>query len=188
MTGREKFRRLETILNIFALIFRIVPEFLCIFLWHMMLPFNGILVKGIRYSLLKSKAKKIGSNLSVGSNTIIKKWRNFSCGENVSIHENCMIDCDGVIDIGDNVSIAHSSSLVAANHTWDDSLIPIKYNPITKQGIVIKDDVWVGCGVRILDGVNIQHRVVVAAGAVVTRDVEKNSLVGGIPARFIKKI
>jgi Acetyltransferase (isoleucine patch superfamily) len=128
------------------------------------MPFNGVFSKAIRYCLLKAKGGKIGRNLSVGANTIIKHWKNFSCGDNVSIHEFCMIDCDAGISIGSNVSIAHATSLVAANHTWNDSSIPIKYNPIVKIGIIIKDDVWIGCGTRILDGVVIGRRSIVAAG------------------------
>ncbi|RZF58999.1 acyltransferase [Sphingobacterium corticibacterium] len=142
----------------------------------------------IRYVILKAKAKKIGDNVSIGCNTIIKRWDNFSCGDDVSIHEYCMIDCDGGITIGNQVSIAHSTSLISANHTWMDQDTPIKYNPVTTQGIAIESDVWVGAGVRILDGVVIKNRSIVAAGAVVNRSVESNSIVGGIPAKLIKKI
>jgi len=188
MAGRDKFQKIKPVLNILTKIFKIFPFFVCKFLWHSLMPYNGVISKAIRYCLLKAKAKNVGDNLSVGANTIIKHWQNFSCGNNVSIHENCMIDCDTNITIGNNVSIAHATSLVAANHTWDDLTLPIKYNPITKIGIKIHDDVWVGCGVRILDGVIIKSRSIIAAGAVVNKIVEENSLVGGVPAKLIKSI
>lgn len=188
MTGRDIFKAVKPILNIILFIFRIMPQFLSNFIWHALLPFNGMISKAIRFMIIKAKAGKVGDNLSIGANTIIKNWRNFSCGDNVSIHENCMIDCDGKIKIGDNVSIAHATSLVAANHTWDNILVPIKYNPLIKKGIVIEDDVWIGCGVRILDGVTIKSRSVIAAGAVVNKNIEERSLVGGVPAKLIKRI
>lgn len=188
MNGRQLFKTIKPILIIGALIFNILPTFFLKFIWSLLLPFNGFFSKSIRYCIIKGKAKKIGDNLSIGANTIIKKWKNFSCGDNVSIHENCIIDCDGKINIGNNVSIAHATSLVAANHTWDNILVPIKYNPLIKKGIVIEDDVWIGCGVRILDGVTIRSRSVIAAGAVVNKNIEERSLVGGVPAKLIKRI
>lgn len=188
MNGRYKFERFRFMLYFLSKIFKFFPNFICNFLWHCLMPFNGILSKSVRYVLLKAKANTVGDNVSIGANTIIKHWQNFSCGNNVSIHEFCMIDCDSEITIGNNVSIAHATSLVAANHTWSDILIPIKYNPIIKIGITIRDDVWIGCGTRILDGVVIGNRSIVAAGAVVNKDVDANSLVGGVPAKIIKRI
>ncbi|MCW2262041.1 MULTISPECIES: acyltransferase [Sphingobacterium] len=188
MKGRDKFKALKPIFTILILFFKILPKVICEIFWSIIMPFNGLLAKGIRYSILKANAKEVGDNLSVGANTIIKNWQNFSCGNNVSIHENCVVDCDGEVKIGNNVSIAHASSLVAANHTWSDYSVPIKYNPLTVIGIIIYDDVWIGCGVRILDGVRIHSRSIIAAGAVVNRIVESNSLVGGVPAKLIKKI
>ncbi len=188
MTGREIFKFAKTPIKVLVFIFKLIPNFVLKFLWSLLLPFNGFISKTIRYCILKSKSKKTGDNVSIGSNTYIKSWNNFSCGDNVSIHENCYVDCDGGITIGDNVSIAHSSSLVSANHTWEDSRIPIKYNPLTKKGIIIEEDVWVGCGVRILDNVVIKKRTIIAAGAVVTKSFESNVLIGGIPAKQIKKI
>jgi acetyltransferase-like isoleucine patch superfamily enzyme len=82
---------------------------------------------------------------------------------NVSINENFFIDCNEGVSIGKDVSIAHTSSFVSANHTWLDKDMPIKYNPMTKKGITIHNDVWIGCGVRVLDGVTIYYRCVFEA-------------------------
>lgn len=188
MSGRVIFKFLKFPLLILVLIFKFMPNFMLRIVWSLLLPFNGYISKSIRYCILKSKAKMIGDNVLIGANTFIKKWGNFTCGSNVSIHENCYLDCDGGIVIGNNVSIAHATSLVSANHTWDDKSLPIKYNPLLKEGIIIEDDVWVGCGVRILDHVVIRNRTVIAAGAVVTKSFESNVLLGGIPAKPIKKI
>ena len=66
--------------------------------------------------------------------------------------------------------------------------MPIKYNPSVCSPIVVNDDVWIGCGCRILAGVEIGDRVVIAAGAVVNKNVERNSLYAGVPAKKIKSI
>ena len=86
------------------------------------------------------------------------------------------------------MSIAHGTSLISANHTWEDSTIPIKYNKMEEKEIVIADDVWIGAKVTILAGVTIESRCVVAAGAVVTKNVKEHTVVGGVPAKVIKEI
>ena len=100
----------------------------------------------------------------------------------------CYIDGAGGIEIGNDVSIAHSSSILSTNHTWNDVTVPIKYNKETFSKVTIENDVWIGCGCRILAGVTLHERSVIAAGAVVTSTVESNSVYGGIPAKLIKKI
>lgn len=109
-------------------------------------------------------------------------------GNNVSIHPLCYIDAAGEIFIGDNVSIAHCSTIISTNHTWKDVDIPIKYNPEKFGKVIINEDVWVGCGCRILSGVTVKKRSVIAAGSVVNKDVESNTIVGGVPAKVIKEI
>lgn len=92
------------------------------------------------------------------------------------------------MQLSDNVSIAHSTSILSVNHTWDDATNPIKYNPVERSAVMIENDVWIGCGCRILAGVTVHTRSVVAAGAVVTKDVPSNVLVGGVPSKIIKSI
>jgi acetyltransferase-like isoleucine patch superfamily enzyme len=187
-SGREKFQNFKFFISVITALFKALPKSFLLFIWNSILPFNGLLPKALRYCMLKAKAKSVGDNVSIGANTYIKYWDRFTCGNNVSIHEFCMIDCDGGISIGNDVSIAHGTSLISANHTWNDQRVPIKYNPLTKLGIQIKDDVWVGAGVRILDGITVNSRSVIAAGAVVNKDVLPNCIVGGIPAKMIKSI
>lgn len=66
--------------------------------------------------------------------------------------------------------------------------IPIKYNEVKLSRVTILDDVWIGCACRILSGTTIDHRCIIAAGAVVNRDCESNKIYGGIPVKIIKKI
>ncbi len=100
----------------------------------------------------------------------------------------CYLEAAGGIKIGNDVSIAHSSSLVSVNHSWNNPEIPIKYNKEIFLPIQIDDDVWIGAGVRILAGVRLKKRTVVAAGAVVNKSFDENLLIGGVPAQLIKEL
>ena len=142
----------------------------------------------IRYIILKSLIKECGDNVRIGCNVTIVHWHELSLGSNISIHDNCYIDGAGSLIIKNNVSIAHNSSILTTNHSWQDKLIPIKYNAVTLQKVIINDDVWVGCACRILAGVEIGSRSVIASGAVVNKNVLSNSIYAGVPAKFIKQI
>lgn len=93
----------------------------------------------------------------------------------------------GGIDIGNNALIAGHCHIVSGDHGFDDLSVPMGDQPIVGKGIVIEDDVWLGAGAKVLDGVRIGKGSIVSAGAVVNRDVEPYSIVGGIPAKLIKK-
>ncbi len=138
--------------------------------------------------LVKNLFLSCGNNVSISQGVFLRGIGNISIGENVSIHPMCYIDGTGGLKIGDNVSIAHASSILTTNHAWDDMDIPIKYNKITYGVVTIESDVWIGCGCRILAGINIASRSIVAAGAVVDKNVEPNVIVGGVPARVIKRM
>lgn len=142
----------------------------------------------IRYVVFHELVKECGENVLIKKSVYLYDVREMICGNNVSIHEMCYISAVGGLTIGNNVSIAHGSSILTTNHAWDDKTKPIKYNNVTMSPVVISDDVWIGCGVRVLAGVHIGTRSVVAAGAVVAKDVESNTLVGGCPAKVIKRI
>lgn len=144
-------------------------------------------VKGIliRYILLKTVAKSCGDNVSVHPNVFLKSPQNLEIGDNVSIHPMCYIDATGGIQIGNNVSIAHAVTVLSTNHTWGDRGIPIKYNTERLDKTFIQDDIWIGCGSRILAGVTVCNRSIIAAGAVVTGEVHGDTIVGGVPAEII---
>lgn len=143
---------------------------------------------GFRYILLKSKARECGSNVYCGSNVVIKNLAGISFGRNVSIHDMCYLDGAGKIVIGNDVSIAHASSLVSFEHTWDQAGVPIKYNPTRLSAIHIDDDVWVGCAVRILAGARIESRCVIGASAVVTGVCASGGVYVGAPSKRIREL
>lgn len=109
-------------------------------------------------------------------------------GENVSIHDYCYLDCSGTITIGNDVSIAHDTSLISFNHTYLDKNVPIKYQQLKLGAIKIGNNCWLGCKVIILANVEISEHSIVAAGAVVTKSMPPNVICGGNPAKIIKNI
>lgn len=107
-------------------------------------------------------------------------------GRSLSVNPFCVIYGHGGLSMGDYVRIAAHSIIIPANHVFSALDKPIAKQGLTKQGIAIGNDVWIGCGARILDGVTIGDGCVVAAGSVVTKDVPQRAVVGGVPARLLK--
>ena len=102
-------------------------------------------------------------------------------GNNVSIGHNAIVH--GCV-IEDNVLIAPKVSLLTEGH----SIEPENRQSLTVGKIHIKKNAWIGAGATILQGVTIGENAVVAAGAVVSKDVPDNAIVGGIPAKFIRNV
>ena len=94
----------------------------------------------------------------------------------------------GPVIIGNHVNLAQGITVTALNHIFEDSDKRIDEQGVSTSAVIIEDDIWVGANAVILPGVTIGHHSVVAAGAVVTKDVPPHSLVAGIPARIIKQI
>lgn len=177
-----------SLLKAIGYLFLILPEPIVKTIWRMLDVFDGKVGAAFRYILICRRLGSCGKNVFFASHIYIDNFKNLHLGNNVSIHRQNTLLVGGSIYIGDNVSIAHNSSLVSGNHTWDDLSIPIKYNPVVLSSINIDNDVWIGCGVRILSGVSIASKVIVAAGAVVNKNLEPDSIYGGIPAKLIKRI
>ncbi len=109
---------------------------------------------------------------------------NIKFGQNVFINAGCRFQDQGGISIGDNCLIGHNVVLATLNH----DLQPSRRGNLYLAPIKIGKDVWIGSNVTITQGVTIGDGAVIAAGAVVNRDVPANTVVGGVPARHIKKI
>ncbi|WP_316801404.1 DapH/DapD/GlmU-related protein [Pedobacter frigidisoli] len=105
-------------------------------------------------------------------------------GKNVFINHACSFLDMGGITIEDDVLIGPRVNLVTENHPLD----PADRSALLTKPIVIKRNAWIGAGATILPGITVGENAVVAAGAVVSKDVATNTVVGGVPARFIKRI
>lgn len=109
---------------------------------------------------------------------------NIIIGKNVFINHACTFMDRGGITIEDNVLIGPKVNLITTNHPIN----PAERRATISQPITIKKGAWIGVGATILPGITIGINSIVAAGAVVSRDVPDNTIVGGIPAKIIKSI
>ncbi|MBQ3378677.1 MAG: sugar O-acetyltransferase [Clostridia bacterium] len=110
--------------------------------------------------------------------------KNIHIGKNVFINSGCSFQDQGGITIGDGSLIGHNVVLATLNHAED----PKKRANLLPSPITIGRDVWIGSNSTVLSGVTIGDGSIVAAGAVVTRDVPPMTIVGGVPARVIRKV
>lgn len=188
MTGRMKIQKFKKIIKCLEKISNMMPRVVFKALYNYSNFSDGKIALLIRYLYVKKYAKSCGENVYIGPYTVLRNIENLSMGSNISIHSHSYIDAYGNIEIGDDVSIASHCSMFSFNHTWSDPLVPIKYNKVKKMPIKIEDDIWIGTGARILGGVVIQKRSIVAAGAVVNSKVINNTISAGVPAKVVKKI
>ena len=110
--------------------------------------------------------------------------KNIHVGDNVFVNACCQFQDQGGVWLGDGCLIGHNVVFATLNH----DLEPTRRQICIPKPIVVGKNVWIGSNSTILSGVTIGENSVVAAGAVVTKDVAPNSIVGGIPAKFIKMI
>lgn len=110
--------------------------------------------------------------------------KNITVGRNVFINSGCRFQDQGGVTIGDNVLIGHNVVLATLNHDFD----PEKRGTIIPAPIHIGHKVWIGANVTVTSGVTIGNNSIVAAGAVVTKNVPANTIVGGVPAKLIKTL
>lgn len=107
-------------------------------------------------------------------------------GRNSGIGQGSLLYGNGGLSIGNNVMVAGQCALVASSHNYTDPDTPMMDQGYTAKGITIHDNVWVGAGSKILDGVTIEADAIIGANAVVNRSVMQGDRVGGIPARSLK--
>lgn len=153
-----------------------------IFLWNAIFAyFPG--------SLNRARLFKFLFSARIGHNT--RFWQgirvdgivdgNIEIGSNCVLVRGLFINCPGGLKIGDNVFFGHDVSLYGADHDPDLASMPARYRRIT-----IASNVWIASKASILKGVQIGEGAIIAYSAVVTRNVDAFSIVGGVPAKFIR--
>ena len=110
--------------------------------------------------------------------------KNIHIGKNVFLNMGCKFQDQGGIYIGDGALIGHNVVLATLNH----AMSPSRRGTMVPAPIRIGKNVWIGSNAAILPGVTIGDGAIVAAGAVVTRDVPENAIVGGVPAKVIRHL
>lgn len=148
-----------------------------------------------RHCILRTSRKwSIGNNvyISYGTSIFSRERGNegeLSVGTGSHIANGCVIDMSGNLTIGNYVALGSNCTIYTHNHKYDDKDAPGAWkSDIIVKSVVIEDGAWIGSNVTILPGVRVGSRSVIAAGSVVTKDVEPGAVYGGNPARFIKMI
>lgn len=135
----------------------------------------------------------IGTNSYFLSNCVLKAFDGWiKIGNDCSVNEFAILfgggsPGSGGLEIGNDVRIAAHVRIVPMNHIYVDPKTPIRLQKYKCLGIKIEDDVWLGVGSTVLDGVTIGKGSVIGAGAVVTKDIPPYSIAVGVPAKVIKK-
>ena len=110
--------------------------------------------------------------------------QNITIGKNVFLNTSCHFQDQGGITIGDGTQIGHNVVLATLNHNED----PARRNETIPAPILIGKNVWIGANATVVPGVTIGDGAIVAAGAVVTKDVPPGTIVGGVPAKILRKV
>lgn len=145
--------------------------------------FLGNRLRRVFYNLF---FKKVGKELIINVNCHFEVPENIVIGDNCSFNRNCWVSGGGGLILGDDVIIGPNIVIHTANHNYKNQDLRIRSQGHTFKKVEIMDNVWIGAGAIILPGVTINSNSIVAAGAVVTKDVQENTIVGGSPAKFIK--
>jgi acetyltransferase-like isoleucine patch superfamily enzyme len=133
---------------------------------------------------------KIGSSVMVGRNTIVScKGGDIEIGDYANIGANNYLISESILKIGRYVFTAGQTYIVAGgNHSFERKDIPIWFQPsVSKGGIIIEDDVWIGASCTVVDGVKIRQGSIIGAGSVVHKRIPPYSIALGNPAAVIKK-
>ena len=138
----------------------------------------------IRNLLSQITGSEIDETVDVFTPLYINYGKHTKIGKNVFINFDCVFLDLGGITIEDNVLIAPKVSLLSEGHP----ISPNERQSLVPGHIHIRKNAWIGAGATILPGVTVGENAVVAAGAVVSKDVPANTVVGGIPAKIIKPI
>jgi acetyltransferase-like isoleucine patch superfamily enzyme len=148
----------------------------------------------VRIDALSCDGIRLGNNVSIARFTVIEATgvisdlgQGFAIGDNSNLGDYNFVGAAGGVRIGNNVLIGQHVSFHSENHVFASVDVPMKEQGITRRGITIEDDCWLGAGSIFLDGVTVGKGSVIAAGSVVTHDVPPLTIVAGVPAKVIRQ-
>jgi len=140
----------------------------------------------VKSNFLRLLSAKIGKNITYYPGIKISPGTHLTLGNHVDLAWGVLITTAGGVEIGDRTLIGYNTMIFSANHVIPPGIDKIFYAGHEKKKVTIANDVWIGAGCIILPGVNIGEGAIVAAGSIVTKNVEPFSMVAGVPARLIK--
>ena len=151
--------------------------------------------EGAYLSGLGTSPLQIGDQVNIGAYSRIVISQSFhdpgshiKIGDRVGLGDFAHLGGAGGLEIGDDCIIGAYFSCHPENHQFDQADTPIRLQAVSRQGISIGSNCWIGAKVTVLDGVTVGNNCVLAAGAVLTKSFPDNCVIGGVPARILKNI
>lgn len=184
--GRDIFSRLKPVLVILIKLLKLLPLKRRYGVLALFRNTPGLIGIGVRYVTVCSIAKSCGDNVKIAPYTLFSYFENCELGSNISINEFCSVGCLGGLKIGNDVSIAHGTTILTTEHDYQQTQVPMREAPTICKATVIEDEAWIGTKVVITAGVTIGQGTVVGAASVVTKDIPPHAIAVGVPARIIK--
>ncbi|OUL22685.1 transferase [Nostoc sp. RF31YmG] len=143
-------------------------------------------IRRYKHQKLKDQLQLCGLGVRFKRDIIVNYPQNISLGNKVYIGQNVLLDGRGGITIGDNTTVGFNVVILSANHDYQSNDLPYEHNVYIHKPVVIGCNVWIGGNALIIPGVTIGDGAIVAAGTVVTANVEPLAIVGNQPMRTIK--
>ncbi len=160
---------------------------------HISVGSSLLLGDGVMLDGMSLEGITLGDNVTVARGAVLgctgvlaRPGVGIRVGDRCGIGDHCYFSGQGGIEVGSDVLFGPSVRIFSENHRFDNSELPIRQQGEVRAPVVIEGDCWIGADVTIVGGVRIGRGSVVAAGAVVTRDVLPHSVVAGVPARFVR--
>lgn len=144
------------------------------------------LISKIRCTFWRIFLKKMGRNVDIMADVVIMSPQKVAIGNDVLVNIGTKIGGQAGVTIGNYVQIGYNVNIVSVNHSYNNPTIPIKKQGEYGGPIIIESDVWIGANAVILPKVILGKGSIIGANAVVTKNVKPYSIVGGVPAKFIK--
>ncbi len=170
-----------------------VSTFLALFVYYLILKYlpsqnspYSVIVR-IRSFTCRFIFKHIGENVNIQKGVYFGKGDKISIGDFSGIGENSNLGQTDKITIGNNVMIGPQLMILTQNHNFENRNQLIRLQGGSSKPVKIENNVWIGARVTILCGVTVGEGSVIAAGAVVTKDIPPYTVAGGVPAKIIKE-
>ncbi len=188
MRGRELFSVIRPLLRVCIAVLHCLPRPVCHVLFvltrHVPTKF-GI---AVRYPFVVRLSRRCGECVSIHEGVYLLHLENAEFGDHISIHPLCYMDAYGGLRIGNHVSIAHNTSILTTEHDFTLAGVTTRDAPAHTSPVHLGENVWIGCGARILAGTTVGCGAVIGAGAVVTHEIPASTVAVGVPARAVKTI
>src|SRR5438552_2986834 len=159
---------------------------------------SGIQIDPSTYIARSARIQIDADGFVLGGRVLVSEWVTISdgviiapyggsieIGAHAYIGPYCVLYGHGGLAIGRHTMIGAHTIIMPANHGLKRVDRPMNIQPLTKEGITIGEDVWIGAGCKILDGIHIGNGAVIGAGSVVTRDIDACSIAFGVPAKAV---